>query len=148
LTATNGKSADEAQIRELFDDWVKAIRSKDVKGSQASYAPDVLLFDLVNPLQYSGLEALGKRLEEWFASFQGPIGYEIFELSVNTGDDAAFCHSLNRVNGIKTDGAPIDMWWRSTVCLHKRDGQWMVTHEHSSVPFELHNGKAALDLKP
>jgi ketosteroid isomerase-like protein len=60
----------------------------------------------------------------------------------------AFSLSLNRVNATKTDGKRLDMWWRATVCYRKIDGKWMVTHEHSSVPFDEESGKASLDLKP
>jgi hypothetical protein len=28
------------------------------------------------------------------------------------------------------------------------DENWMVTHEHNSVPFDAETGKASLDLKP
>jgi len=148
MTAADNKATAEAQIRKLIDDQANAVRARDINGSMSSYAPDVVTFDVVNPLQKIGLDAGRKRAEEWFASFQGPIGYEIRDLSITTGDDVAFCHSLNRVNGTKTDGGEIDMWWRATVCYRKIDGNWMITHEHSSVPFDVESGKASLDLKP
>ncbi|MFY9570945.1 MAG: nuclear transport factor 2 family protein, partial [Blastocatellia bacterium] len=64
------------------------------------------------------------------------------------GEDVAFSHSLNRVKGTKTDGGDLEMWWRATVCYRKLGGKWIVTHEHSSVPFDVNTGKASLDLKP
>jgi SnoaL-like domain len=42
----------------------------------------------------------------------------------------------------------VSMWQRSTVCLRKIDGEWTVTHQHSSVPFDGQSGRASLDLKP
>ena len=148
MTTGNRKSIEEAEIRKLMDDQAKAVRAKDIAGSMSNYAPDIVSFDVVNPLQKIGLDACRKRAEDWFASFEGPIGYEIRDLSITTGDDAAFCHGLNRVNATRTDGGKIDMWWRSTVCYRKIDGKWMITHEHSSVPFDVESGKASLDLKP
>jgi ketosteroid isomerase-like protein len=88
------------------------------------------LFDVVNPLQTTGSDAARARLEEWFASFQGPIGYELRDLSIAAGDDVAFSHSLSRVSATTTDGRKLDMWWRTTVCYRKVDGVWTVTHEH------------------
>ena len=149
MTTAKGKAIiDEARIRKLINDRAKAVRAKDINGSVTSYAQDIVSFDVVNPLQKIGLDACRQRAEAWFSSFEGPIGYEICDLSITTGDDVAFCHSLNHVNGTKTDGGQIDMWWRSTLCCHKIEGQWMVTHEHSSVPFDVESGKASLDLKP
>jgi uncharacterized protein (TIGR02246 family) len=148
MTTKNSRDNDVAAIRALIDDQAKAVRARDVDGSVANYAPDVLLFDVVNPLQRMGSEAARKRLTEWFSSFQGPIGYELRDLSITTGDDVAFAHSLNRVSATTTDGRKLAMWWRATVCYRKLDGEWMVTHEHASVPFDVESGQASLDLKP
>ncbi len=148
MTTANSKATDEGQIRKLIDDRAKAVREKDIGTSVASYAPDIVSFDVVNPLQKIGLDACRKRAEDWFSSFQGPIGYEIRYLSISTGDDVAFSHSLNRVSATKTDGAKLEMWWRATVCYRRIEGKWMVTHEHQSVPFDAETGKASLDLQP
>jgi uncharacterized protein (TIGR02246 family) len=146
---TDGQRAnDEARIRALIDDQAKAIRARDIGGSVSRCAPDILLFDVVNPLQSVGSDAARKRVTEWFATFQGPIGYELRDLSITTGDDVAFSHSLNRVSATTTDGEKLEMWWRATVCYRKLDGRWMVTHEHASVPFDRKSGRASLDLEP
>ena len=148
MTTATSKATNEAEIRKLIDDQAKAVREKNIDGSMANYAPDIVSFDVVNPLQKIGLDAYRKRAEEWFSSFQGPIGYEIRYLNITTGDDVAFCHSLNRVSATKTDGGKLEMWWRATVCYRRIDFNWKVTHEHQSVPFDVGTGKASLDLKP
>jgi ketosteroid isomerase-like protein len=113
----------------------------------SNHAADILLFDVVNPLQYAGSSTVRKRAEEWFSLHTGPIGYEIRDLTIATGDDVAFCHYLYRASGTRTDGAKVDMWVRTTVCFRKTNGTWTVTHEHESVPFDPVTGKASLDLK-
>jgi len=138
----------EAEIRKLFEHWETAIRSKDLDGSLAHYAPDVLAFDLINPLQYTGSDAVRNRLESWFASFEGPIGFETRDLSITAGDDVAFAHSLNHVDATTKDGRKLDMWWRATVCFRRVGGHWTVTHSHTSVPFDMESGEASLDLEP
>lgn len=148
MTIENSKATDEAQIRTLIENRVKAVRAKDVNGAMSNVAPDALLFDVVNPLQSIGADAARKRAGEWFSSFQGPIGYEMRDLSITTGDTVAFSHSLNRVSATTTDGKKLEMWWRATVCFRRIDGKWMVTHEHQSVPFDPESGAASLDLKP
>ena len=148
MTTANKKVTDEAQIRELIEDRIRAIRAKDVDAATSQVATDILTFDVVNPLRSIGSDASRKRAEEWFSSFEGPIGYEIRDLSITTGDDVAFSHGLNRVSATKADGMKLDMWWRATVCYRKIDGSWRITHEHNSVPFDIESGKASLDLKP
>ncbi len=147
MTTANSSNESAAQIRALIDDRVDAVRNKDVNAAMSSIAPDILSFDVVGPLQRFGSDAL-TRAEEWFASFQGALGYEIGDLSISAGDDVAFAFGLSHVNGTKAGGGQLDMWWRTTVGFHKHDGKWLVTHEHNSVPFDVESGKASLDLKP
>jgi ketosteroid isomerase-like protein len=54
MAADRSKAAAEAEIRALIDAQAEAIRAKDIDGSVSNYAPDVLLFDVVNPLQSIG----------------------------------------------------------------------------------------------
>jgi uncharacterized protein (TIGR02246 family) len=138
----------EAEIRTLIDARVEAVRSKNAAGATAPIAPDVVLFDVVNPLRYVGSDALRKRAEEWFASFEGPIGFEIRDLNIAAAGDVAFSYGLNRVYATTKDGNKLDMWWRSTVCYRKINGKWQVMHEHNSAPFDPETGKASLDLRP
>ena len=145
---TDDKAADELRIRKLMDEWVQALRTKDLEAIVSRQAPDVLSFDVVNPLQYVGIDETRRRAEAWLSSFQGPVGLEMRDLRVSVGDDVAFAHSLNRVSGRMANGGEIDMWLRSTMGLRKIDGTWTVTHQHSSVPFDGETGKASLDLKP
>ncbi|MBC8125962.1 MAG: nuclear transport factor 2 family protein [Gloeobacteraceae cyanobacterium ES-bin-144] len=143
-----GNAANEAEIRALIDRTAEACRAKDASALTANYATDVLAFDLVNPLRYRGSEAVGKRAAEWFSSWQGEFAYEVQDLTISASGDTAFGHSLNHVNGTKTDGQPVDMWWRATVCCERIDGKWLITHQHSSEPFDMDTGKASVGLKP
>ena len=148
MATENSKASDEAQLRSLIDDRVRAVRDKDVDKLMAHHAAEVLMFDALNPLQYLGADKVRERAAQWFSWYTGPIGYEIRDLEVTTGDGAAFCHYLYRVSGTMSNGSEVDMWVRSTICFRKIDGAWRVTHEHSSVPFDAESGKASVDLKP
>ena len=149
MTTDQDKTKEEAQIRGLVENWVAAFRVKDLEKLMTLYAPDVLVFDLAPPLQISGTDTHRKNWKEWFAGIEGPIGYEVRDLKITTGDGAAFSHSLNRITLQKTSGEKADLWLRVTVGYHKIDGRWLVTHEHVSVPFYMDGSfKAAVDLQP
>lgn len=148
MTASSGTAAAEAQIRALIAEQAEAIRAKDVTGSVSAYASDVLLFDVVNPLRSVGAGALRRRLAQWFASFAGPIGYELRDLAIAADAEVAFSHGLHQVRGTTTDGHELDMWWRATVCWRRVDGDWKISHQHASVPFDVGSGQASLDLAP
>ena len=138
----------EIEVRALMAETAAACRAKDVAALLRNYAPDVTAFDLIDPLRYCGANAVERRAGEWFASFEGPIDYQLHDLNIAAANGVAFCHSLNQVTGTKTDGQPLSMYWRSTACCEKRDGKWLITHVHNSVPFDMETGKASLDLTP
>lgn len=148
MTTDDTSAAAEAQIRELVEGWVEAVRAGDIDARLAGYARDVLSFDAVNPLQRTGVDAVRERLEAWLASYRGPVGYELRDLSVAVADEVAFCHSLNHITGTLRDGGDVDMWVRTTVCFRKVDGRWMVVHEHTSSPFDAETGTASVTLTP
>lgn len=148
MASEEDKTKNEAAIRELIDGFVKAIRTKDINGVMSVFAPEIVSFDLGPPLQHGGGETFVKRWQELFESYQGPIGYEVRDLSITAGDDVAFSHSLNRVSGTTKNGKKSDRWLRWTACYRKVNGKWLIVHEHVSVPVDLGNGKAVLDLKP
>ena len=149
MTPHESKVNLEAQIRALLDDWVTAIRAKNVERAVSHYAPDVVSFDLAPPLDFRGREAIRRSLEEWFPTFHGPIGYEIHDLSVTVGGEVAFSRSLNHITGMRTNDEHTDVWVRVTICYQRSGGSWVITHEHVSVPFYMDGSyKAAVDLRP
>lgn len=138
----------EARIREIVDSWTEALRAKDVDRRTADYAPDVLIFDVVDQLQHAGLDSVRRRLAEWFATFDGGVTAQVRDLAVTASEEVAFCHLLNRFSGTLKAGGELDMWVRFTVCFRRTGDRWTVTHEHASAPFHVDSGAAALDLAP
>jgi ketosteroid isomerase-like protein len=144
----SGRMSEAAAIRELLDAKVTATRSRDAQAATAAFAPDVVSFDVVDPLRHSGADAVRRRAETWFSTFLGPIGFELRDLHISVGDGVAFAYSLNHASGELVAGGKLDMWWRETLCLEKRQGRWMITHAHDSVPFNPETSKPSLGLKP
>lgn len=148
MAAEENKAIDEAEIRRLIDGFGKAFRAKNIDGVMAIFAPGIVSFDLVSPLQCVGANAFRNHWEATFSSFEEPIAYEIHDLSITVGDGVAFSHSLNWKSGTLTNGQRTEVWLRWTACFRKINGKWLITHEHVSVPVDLESGKAVLDLNP
>jgi PhnB protein len=147
------KATDDAQIRAVIAQWAEAIRNKEANRVLSHYAPNVVHFSLAPPLLSTASTTGGltnaEGLNAWFATWQGPIGYEIGDPNIMTGDDIAFSSSLNRMHGTKTDGGKADLWFRQTFGFQRIKGEWKIAHEHESVPFYMDGSvKAAIDLKP
>jgi uncharacterized protein (TIGR02246 family) len=146
--AAHIQTGEEIGIRQLIDGFQRAIRAKDLDGVLSVYAPDIVSFDLVPPMQHVGIAAYRRPWEETFASFEGRIGYEVSDLHITATDEVAFSHSLNRMSGTTKNGQATSMWVRWTACFRKLDGRWLITHEQVSVPIDMESGRALLDLEP
>jgi ketosteroid isomerase-like protein len=140
---------DEKEIRDLVEDWVRAVHEKNADAVVAHAARDILMFDLAPPLRHRGAAEQKRGLAGWFASFDGPVEYKVRDLDVVAGDDVAFSTSLNWIGGKRTNGERTDVWVRATIGYRKVERRWTVVHEHVSVPFYMDGSyKAAVDLKP
>jgi ketosteroid isomerase-like protein len=148
MTVEEHKNNDEAEITRVIESGVEALRAKDLDGIVSMYAPELVSFDIVPPLQYVGADVYRKHWQEGLSSFPGPINYEIVDLSITVGDDVAFAHSFNRLSATLTTGQQIGNWLRWTACFRKINGKWLIVHMHASVPVDLEHGRAVLDLKP
>lgn len=148
MTVEDNKKNDEVEIQRVIEDGVEAIRAKDLDGVMSMYAPELVSFDIVPPLQYVGADAYRKQWKEVFSSFPGPINYEVVDLSITVGDDVAFAHSFNRLSGTLPTGQKIGNWLRWTACFQKINGKWLIVHMQASVPVDLMTGRAVLGLKP
>ena len=93
------------------------------------------MFDVPPP--YEGVRGLDAYRATWppFFEWQASGGsFEIVELDVTAGDDVAFATALLRCNTAAGFAANPDNRLRLTVGLRRRDGRWVVTHEHHSFP--------------
>jgi ketosteroid isomerase-like protein len=141
------EASDKNVIAEAIRARAGAIAAKDASAVASYYASDVVAFDLAPPLKTTGFDR--KALEAWFATWDGPIGYEITDQHLDASGALAVARSLNHMTGKKIGGEQVDLWTRSTVCFRKEGNRWLVTHVHSSVPLTMDgSGKAATDLKP
>jgi PhnB protein len=140
----------EIEIRALLDDWAQGRRTKDAIRVLSHVAEDEVQFLMSPPLQYSGDNAWNRdKLEAWFATFEGPIGFEIADLRVAAGDETAFCHFLSQMSAVAVQGGAFSVWNRVTLGLRKIGGRWRIAHVHESVPFYMDGSfGAAIDLTP
>ena len=148
MAVEDNENNDEAEIKRVIEGFVEALRARDIDGVMSIYAPELVSFDLVPPLQYVGAEVYRNHWLEGWSRLLGPMGYEVADLDITVGDDVAFTHSFNRSSATLNTGQKTDFWLRWTACFRKINGQWLIVHMHASVPFDFETGRAVLDLKP
>ena len=54
MSASSNSTTDEAVIRELVENWARAVRAKDLDGILANHSPEILMFDVPLPAQSEG----------------------------------------------------------------------------------------------
>lgn len=120
------------EVLTLVRRWERAIQTGDMAGILAPHTEDIVMFDVPEPLQSLGLAAYGKTWELFFRhGAPHPELFVIEDLRVTAGVDVAFATGLLRIGG---SPSPV---CRLTLGLVKRDGQWLIAHEHHSAPHAL-----------
>jgi ketosteroid isomerase-like protein len=149
-TVVQAASGDEASIRALESRLVAAVNAKDVKAIMRVYVPDesLVVFDVVPPRQYVGAKAYANDWTDFLGIFKESLKFEISDLSVTVDGTMGFGHSIQRVTGTNTKGQPVDLTVRVTDVYRKIKGNWLIVHEHVSVPVDLDTGKPDLSSKP
>jgi uncharacterized protein (TIGR02246 family) len=142
-----GKS-EEQELRELVEERVAAVRTKDPAPLADRTHPDIITFNVLPPLRARGSAAVLEQAQAWFDGYASDIGYEVSDLHVTADGDIGFCSFLYHVSGTLTAGDQVDMWVRATLCCRRIDGRWLITHDHESVPFDPATGQALVSLKP
>jgi uncharacterized protein (TIGR02246 family) len=139
-----------AEIKALEDRFIAAFKAKDVDAIMKVYVPDksLVVFDVVPPRQYVGAAAYRKDWQEFLSLFPGPLTVELSDLDLVADHNLAYGHSIQRVAGTDKAGKPFDMTVRVTDVYRKIKGQWLVVHEHVSIPVDLATGKPDLASKP
>ncbi|HET9474327.1 MAG TPA: nuclear transport factor 2 family protein, partial [Steroidobacteraceae bacterium] len=128
-----GASIKSVLIR-CIEALAQAVRDKDLDQLMTFYDRDVEVFDLRASLNVVGASAYRNNLEQWFDSFEGPLGFEFHSLRVAPGEPTAFCHYLALITGARPGGRISGYWVRGTTGFERRGDEWLVTHEHISQP--------------
>ncbi|MEO1247638.1 MAG: nuclear transport factor 2 family protein [Pseudomonadota bacterium] len=143
----NSNARERSAVIALCEKLGKAHADRDADAVLDCYAPDAVVYDMAPPLGRRGADR--RNLEEWFATWNGPISIESADVELIVAEEMAYLAGFNRMRGTKIDGEQVDLWFRTTMCLRKLGGRWCITHDHSSVPFHMDGSyRACIDLEP
>ena len=146
MTHIDARTCDQQAIRTVIEARSRALAAKDADAVGDCQGPDFVCFSLAPPLVSTGsLESL----DAWFATWDGPLGYELRSLEIIADERVAYAHGLARMSGRKVGGPDVELWFRLTLGLVRTAAGWKIVHEHESTPFYMDGSlRAAVDLKP
>src|SRR5437763_8871088 len=127
-------SSDEGLIRDLVESWARAVRNKDLAGVLRYHSPDMLMFDVPPPFQLKGIKDYETSWGLFFSWAHDPVVFDINEMNITACSDVAFVTAAMQCSGREASGEDIELDFRLTIGLRKIDDQWIIVHEHHSIP--------------
>jgi ketosteroid isomerase-like protein len=122
-----------AKDKETLISIVKEM-TESMTGAQSTrhWAEDALWFD-IPPFASRGIQPALKFFDKVFGSFQS-CKIHILEMDVVVNGNMGLVCTIQRVSvGLKTGDAK-DLLVRETDCFERRNGEWKLIHQHTSVP--------------
>jgi ketosteroid isomerase-like protein len=118
----------QSEISALLDSRSEAVRIKDIDRLMSFYSPDIVLFDVVPGLQYTGSAALRPRVLEWFDGFRS-FDQEVRDLNILASADIAVAYVLVRAGVTLKLGARSDIGYGQPVAANGQiTGGWLRTN--------------------
>ena len=128
-------ATNEEQIKQLVERWAEAVRNKDMEGILAQHSADMVMYDVPKPFKSVGIDAYRKTWDTFYRFTKLGV-FDIQTLDIVAGDDVAFCYAEMKCADNSDGKGFAELDFRLTVGLRKVDGEWVVVHEHHSVPSE------------
>ncbi len=138
---------EEAQIQQKLDSWKAAFEAGDAERLMSFYSPEIVAFDIMPPLQFVGEDEWRNNWTGFLKQFEGNPTLETRNMTITCSAEVAFVRCLMRIKG-KMNGQQMDVWTRVTNCFRKIDDNWLIVHDHVSVPVDFSADKPCLGLKP
>ena len=120
----------------ISEAYAEAVLAKDENAFLQLYTDDVVVFDIWDEWIYEGRDAWGGMAARWFASLGdervrvtiSPISGQIAELSALYLATVRYAHVDQAGRELKS------LENRLTWALRRTDGNWRISHEHTSTP--------------
>ena len=144
-------SADaHTSIMELESKFTDAVKAKDLDKIMANYnnSDNLVVFDVIPPRQYTGWNAYKEDFRNFLAQCKDSPNFEISDLEIYGDVRVAYSHSIQHFTCTDQQGKKLDLTFRVTDGYQNFHHQWLIWHEHVSVPVDLTTGKADLQSKP
>jgi ketosteroid isomerase-like protein len=123
----------ETQIRTLIENWAAAVRNRDMDAILAHHSADMVMYDVPPPFQSIGIEDYRKTWDLFFKYTKAAV-FDIRELNITAGEHVAFCFATMECSDKSDTGEFVNLPFRLTIGLKKTGDQWIIIHEHHSVP--------------
>lgn len=138
-------NSDHAALRAVLDQWTTASQGRDLDAVMACYASDVVAYDAIQALQFTGREAYRAHWRMCLDMCPAGLSFHLRDLVTHAEGDVGYAHGLLACS----DGVSgRDFWSRLSTVFRRDAGRWLIVHEHISFPFDPQTSKAMMHLQP
>lgn len=131
---------DMAEFKALVEKCATSWATLNPDNVAALYAKDadLVFFDLA-PLKYTGWSEYDTGVREQFKPFESLALTTQNDLRVRReGKMAVTTGTIHAVVKMKSQAAPMEFDARQTLVWERRNGKWLIVHEHISAPLPPH----------
>lgn len=123
----------EQQIENILIRWADAVKARNMDGILVNHATGMIMFDVPPPFESVGIDSYRKTWEDSFFGGTEQGIFEIVDLKIEADENVAFCIAKMKCSW-NNNGAYEDLHFRLTTGLKKINDQWIIVHEHHSIP--------------
>jgi ketosteroid isomerase-like protein len=123
----------EKRDQEILFSIVKEM-SESMTGAQSTrhWAKDALWFD-IPPFASKGVKPALEMFDRVFGTFQS-CKVDILKVETVVNGDMGVVCTVQEVKVVLKSGDSKVMLVRETDCFERRDGEWLLIHQHASIP--------------
>ncbi|MDN4525135.1 YybH family protein [Fictibacillus fluitans] len=139
-------------VQDVLDNYKSAVYEKDVEKFLSSYSPDVHIYDCWGNWESRGIAPWKESVIDWFNHLKEEgvfLNVHFNDLVIEETSNLAFIHCAVTFAAHKEKSGEKhrQITNRFTFGLRKVNDSWLITHEHSSLPIDMNNGKGMFNLR-
>ena len=132
--AATGSAVDHAYLQKIWDGWA----SLDAAGQKQYYAQGPHVFFDIAPLKYASWDEYEAGVTKELGDYKAATFRVNDDLQIHKAGDAYWVTStiasdMTRKSGKREMG---QFRWTAVLEKDKKDGKWLIVHEHVSAPIE------------
>ena len=134
------------QVESLFETYKNAVFQKDAEAFAAIFDSSIRVFDMWVLWSYDGLADWKEMAKEWFGSLGTERVVVTFEdIQIEAADEMALATAYVRFTAVSETGEQIRyLQNRLTRVARKKEGRWIIIHQHTSSPIDFETMKVIL----
>lgn len=137
-------SHSEIPIHRVLERYKSTVFAKDLEGFLSLYSENVRIFDTWEAWSYEGKNAWRPVIEKWFSSLgDETVAVSLKDIQVTLGADMAIAGALVTYAAVSSAGLTLrSIQNRLSVALARKGDDWLIVHEHTSVPIGFDDMRA------